>query len=195
MPGLRTEGRREWVLAIGGPAALGAFLGSPFGARDMLADAIRLPLTCLATGALMAPSLYIGLARFDLTRLSPRDLMAAHRQALARAGLVMLGLLPAAAWFAFSSWGSANTLLSGLALAAVAACVSCLVLGRAIAADLAAGAGAQAPLNGAVEAVPTRADSDLPGMPRPLRLWHRALFIVWFGLSISVAASSFVKSL
>ena len=112
---------RQSALAVGGPLALGAFFGSPFGWQRVVEDGARLPLICLGTAALLAPTLYIGMARFRLLTSGLREIVAAHAQALARAGLVMLGLLPAAMFLGFSSWDVRVTLFVGVIVGAVAA--------------------------------------------------------------------------
>lgn len=164
---------KQGALALGGPVALGAFFGSPFGIARVAEDAARLPLICLGAAVLLAPTLYIGVARFRLLASGLREIVGAHGQALSRAGLVMLGLLPAAMFIGFSSWDVRVTLFAGVLVGAVASGVAVQVL---------------------IEAL-TQARLAQAGRVARIEIWHRILFIGWCGVAGSAVAASFLETL
>jgi hypothetical protein len=169
---------RDLALAIGGPAALGALLGhpsTPHVLKDfgwVARDALRLPAISIGAAILLAPTLYIGLARLGLLTAGLPAIFRAHRQALARGGLIILGALPAIAFIGLSSWDPATTLWAGLGLGGVAALVAMRDLGTSLAAASAASPGA-----------------------KPVQLWHRLLFLGWSAVAVTVAAGTFLDGL
>jgi hypothetical protein len=87
-----------WVLAtLGGPVALGAVIGMPFGAPSMLRLSIALPGVLIGLTLLMVPALYIGLS---LMRAAPpaAQVVAAAGCGLRACGTVLAGLAPATAF-------------------------------------------------------------------------------------------------
>jgi hypothetical protein len=164
---------KQGVLALGGPVALGAFFGSPFGWQRVVEDGLRLPLLCVGAALLLAPTLYIGVARFRLLASGLREIASAHGRALGRAGLVMLGLLPAAAFIGFSSWDARVMLWAGAFVGAVAGGVAVQVLVQTL----------------------TEARAAQAGQVARIYVWHRLLFIGWCGVAFSAVAASFLETL
>ena len=117
---------RNWPMAVlvtvGGPVAVGAALGLPFGPRALLTEAAVVPAVVLGLTLLMLPALYIGTS---LLGVAPPVGAAVTTVgcALRASGTVLLGLAPPTAFLLATTTDPRVVRL--LALVVVAASVLC----------------------------------------------------------------------
>lgn len=95
-PGVQAAppGMRAGLIALAGPAAIGACVGWPIGAEGMMTVSALLPLSFVAVGLMTLPGLYVGAA---LVGAAPdaREMAAAVLNACRDQGIALLGLAPA----------------------------------------------------------------------------------------------------
>lgn len=108
---------------LAGLTLLGACLGIGQGAEAMLDLALRLPSMYLAVGLLTAPALYIGSGLLGLAPPGSLALRAVER-ALLRAGRLVFGVAPAAAFLVATSTSAASRVGIGFLLMALTALVA-----------------------------------------------------------------------
>lgn len=109
----------RFATGLGLAALYGLALGTRQGGKAFLTHAAFVPAALAAVVGLGVPALYISLALFDAPIEPPRAIAAAAR-AVARTGLVLAGLAPAAALFVVSSddaRSAAGSAIVGLAIA------------------------------------------------------------------------------
>jgi hypothetical protein len=85
---------RTALLAVTGPALVGAALGMPFGLSRLLSQAAAVPAIVVGLSVLMIPALYIATTLIGVAPAAER-VAAASVSALGAAGTVLLGLAPA----------------------------------------------------------------------------------------------------
>jgi hypothetical protein len=108
----RRKTRSTILAALGGPVALGAAMGLPFGVKGMLGEALALPELLLGMALLTTPALYIAATLIDAA--PPASRMAkAVAAALRGAGLVMVGLAPVAGFLHATMLGTRFVYVSG----------------------------------------------------------------------------------
>lgn len=88
-----THGRTA-LLAIAGPAVIGAALGMPFGLSKLLAEAGMVTAIVVGLSVFMIPALYIGTTLIGAAPSADR-VGAAAASALRAGGTLLLGLAPA----------------------------------------------------------------------------------------------------
>ena len=98
---------------IGGPMLVGACFGLQTGLLEALEASVAVPAVLVGVALLMAPALYIGAAFLGVAPAA-RDAARAVGAALADAGLLMLGLVPAFAFLLATSGDVALFLLTHL---------------------------------------------------------------------------------
>lgn len=109
----------RFATGLGLAALYGLALGTRQGGKAFLTHAAFVPAALAAVVGLGVPALYISLALFDAPIEPPRAIAAAAR-AVARTGLVLAGLAPAAALFVVSSdaaGSAAGSAIVGLVVA------------------------------------------------------------------------------
>lgn len=93
---------RRWrLLALAGPVAMGAIMGTKHGLGAIGSCALAVPASLLGVALLMAPVLYIGLTLLGAAPPA-REVVQALVNALAACGVVLLGLCPAVLFVASS---------------------------------------------------------------------------------------------
>ena len=97
------------LLALGGPAAIGAVLGMPRGALAMARGAATLPAVLLGVTAVMLPALYIGTSLLGVAPPAG-ETPAVLGRALRATGTLLLGLAGPGLFLA-GTMGSATTAL------------------------------------------------------------------------------------
>jgi hypothetical protein len=103
------------LLTVGGPVAVGAALGLPFGAKALLTEAAVVPAVVLGLTLLMVPALYIGTSLLGVAPPAGCALRAS--------GTVLLGLAPPTAFLLATTTDPRVVKL--LAVAVVAGSVLC----------------------------------------------------------------------
>lgn len=114
--------RKDWMLAVAGPAATGAAGGFPGGMVSLAAGAGQVPAVFVGVTVAMLPALYIALA---MTGVAPplARLPGVAGEALREAGIALLGLSPALVFLRATG--------TGVGLVFVAALLGALLAARA----------------------------------------------------------------
>jgi hypothetical protein len=120
------------LVAVAGPAAVGAALGIPLGAREMAHDLVALPLVIAGVTLVMAPALYVA-TTLSGAAPSATQFAEACGRGLRACGIVLLGLAPPLL-FLLSTSAAAPDLVTALGVMAVAAgtCAALRVVGTAV---------------------------------------------------------------
>ena len=104
------------VLAcLAGPAAVGAALGIPFGARGIWTESLILPAIACGVAILSLPALYIGMTLLHVAPPAPAVAKAGF-EAMRSLGLALLGLAPACLFLLSTSRSTASAWLLGFAV-------------------------------------------------------------------------------
>jgi hypothetical protein len=171
--------RRDWAFALGGPAALGALIGSAADSRSILLGAVRLPGIVLGVAVLMGPAFYVVAARLGLDDVALPQLALAARSALVRAGRVMLGVLPVVGFLGLACKNAFPMLVAAPLLAAVAALIGLRSCEQALFSTAVV-------RETALRVFPAATTSDA-------RARGRMLFGVWSVLTMAVAATAYFR--
>lgn len=105
---------RRFGAGLGLAAVYGVALGARDGGPALFTHAAIVPLALVAVAVLGVPALYIALLVFDAPA-EPLTIARAGSRAIAKAGLVLAGLAPAAALYVISSDADAVASLAGAA--------------------------------------------------------------------------------
>jgi len=122
------------LLAVAGPAAIGASLGLRADVPTLLSNAAWMPLIVLGVMALMLPGLYIASAFADIAPPA-RDVARGALRALEALGLCALGLAPALAFLVSTSTSAVTNLVLGHVVLALAAMLGLTAFYRSLFAD------------------------------------------------------------
>jgi len=104
---------RTALVAIGGPALIGLAIGLPFGTRALLTQAAVAPAIVIGVSVFMVPALYIGTTLVGAAPPAQR-VASSSASALHGAGMLLLGLAPAALFLIATSQTHAVAWVIGL---------------------------------------------------------------------------------
>mgnify|MGYP001210804561 CR=1 FL=1 len=111
------------VMALAGPAAIGASIGLPNGAAPMLRQLLAIPAILVGTSLFMLPALYIASSLVGIAP-SASSVLSSWIAAQRDAGVLLLGLAPACLFLLATSQSVAATWLLGSAAVCAGACLS-----------------------------------------------------------------------
>ena len=119
------------LLALGGPALLGAAIGLPFGLRKVVTLSLLLPVVVVGVTVLMAPALYIATTLVQAAPPAAR-VVKAMGTGLSAYGTVLVGMAPAVAFLGSTTTNSGFAVACGMLAVAGAVLVGLRALRLAL---------------------------------------------------------------